>query len=307
MLDVSRSRVLASFCCALCFSLFAVAAEQTLTQDLAKDFWNEEQIAPGIQLRQKHFEELFGSPQFISVLAVELNHPTARVGFAAAQQFGEKEMMLPELAEKSGAIATINGGFFGKEPTANSGILKIDGKVFPFTKKEPADLYFVGGSAVGIDAHEQWHFLVHSNAGWPDDWIEVRDALAGGHPLIIDGKIRPEITRKNYDVERESRHVLSQHPRTAIGVTTNRLALLVTVDGRHPGKAAGLTMLQLAMLMKSLGCENGINLDGGGSTTAWVRGKGIVNHPSDNKMFDAEGARRIRTAVIVEITELAPE
>ncbi|MFN7139367.1 MAG: phosphodiester glycosidase family protein, partial [Limisphaerales bacterium] len=46
-----------------------------------------------------------------------------------------------------------------------------------------------------------------------------------------------------------------------------------------------------------------INLDGGGSTTMWLRGKGIINHPSDNKKFDHEGARAIRTAVIVTLNE----
>ena len=32
---------------------------------------------------------------------------------------------------------------------------------------------------------------------------------------------------------------------------------------------------------QDLGCVDAINLDGGGSTTLWLKGKGIVNFPSD--------------------------
>ena len=47
--------------------------------------------------------------------------------------------------------------------------------------------------------------------------------------------------------------------------------------------------------MKWLGCTSAINLDGGGSTTLWVNSygdNGVVNHPSDNKKWDHEGAKK---------------
>ena len=42
-----------------------------------------------------------------------------------------------------------------------------------------------------------------------------------------------------------------------------------------------MTIDQLAVLMSSFGIERAMNLDGGGSTTMWVKGQGVVNVPSD--------------------------
>src|SRR5690606_3883246 len=55
---------------------------------------------------------------------------------------------------------------------------------------------------------------------------------------------------------------------------------LVTVDGRHTS-SVGMTYTELARLMADLGVAQSISLDGGGSTTAWVRGRGVVNRLSD--------------------------
>lgn len=61
-----------------------------------------------------------------------------------------------------------------------------------------------------------------------------------------------------------------------------------------------MTIDELALLMKDLNCVNALNLDGGGSTTMWIKGKGVVNHPSDNGKFDHEGARAVANAIIVK-------
>ena len=52
------------------------------------------------------------------------------------------------------------------------------------------------------------------------------------------------------------------------------------IDGRQSGKADGLTIPQMAQLAKYLGLVDAINLDGGGSSTLWVKGKGVINTPS---------------------------
>jgi hypothetical protein len=56
--------------------------------------------------------------------------------------------------------------------------------------------------------------------------------------------------------------------------------LLVVVDGRQPGYSVGMTLQELANLMASLGAQNAINLDGGGSSAMWVNGL-RVTRPSD--------------------------
>ncbi|MCP4726136.1 MAG: phosphodiester glycosidase family protein, partial [bacterium] len=55
---------------------------------------------------------------------------------------------------------------------------------------------------------------------------------------------------------------------------------LITVDGRRPGHSIGMSLYELSEFMLELGCEEAMNLDGGGSTTMWINGK-IRNRPSD--------------------------
>jgi exopolysaccharide biosynthesis protein len=43
------------------------------------------------------------------------------------------------------------------------------------------------------------------------------------------------------------------------------------VDGRQPETSNGATLADLAFLLGTFGCSDGINLDGGGSSTLIVR------------------------------------
>lgn len=89
------------------------------------------------------------------------------------------------------------------------------------------------------------------------------------------------------------------HPRTAIGIDydTNRLFLLV-VDGRQDF-SRGLTMVELAERMVTLGADEALNLDGGGSSTLVARktnGRvGVVNSPSDG------GQRRVPNGLEITV------
>ena len=47
-----------------------------------------------------------------------------------------------------------------------------------------------------------------------------------------------------------------------------------------------------------------LNIDGGGSTTFWMRGfnesrNSVVNYPTDNKRFDHNGQRRVTSFILV--------
>ncbi len=73
----------------------------------------------------------------------------------------------------------------------------------------------------------------------------------------------------------------ARNPRTAMGLTRDRRTfILLAVDGRS-STSAGMYGTEEARLMELLGAWQAFNLDGGGSTTLWQRGRGVLNHPSD--------------------------
>ncbi|GAA0896337.1 phosphodiester glycosidase family protein [Virgisporangium aurantiacum] len=97
-------------------------------------------------------------------------------------------------------------------------------------------------------------------------------AIGGNLVLVRDGVVTTTSHPRN--------------PRTAIGFSADGLTMwLVVVDGRSTA-SVGMTYVELANYMKSLGADDALNLDGGGSTTLVARmpgatGVSVRNTPSD--------------------------
>jgi hypothetical protein len=110
--------------------------------------------------------------------------------------------------------------------------------------------------------------------------VRFEKALGTGARMAVGGSVqlirsRTVLTKDNGEL----------HPRTAIGIDRDLgLLHLVVVDGRSES-STGQTLLQLANLLKSLGDDAALNLDGGGSTTMVAKGPagllGVRNSPSD--------------------------
>lgn len=104
------------------------------------------------------------------------------------------------------------------------------------------------------------------------EWKDVNHIISGGPYLVKNGDIYVDMTAQKLA------SIGGRNPRTAIGYTKDNSLIMLTADGRE-GASIGLTLIELANLMKELGCVNAMNLDGGGSTVMYVKGK-IVNKPA---------------------------
>jgi len=93
----------------------------------------------------------------------------------------------------------------------------------------------------------------------------VPTAISGGPALIRDAEVLVGWSA-------------IRHPRTAIGWNKDYI-FWVQVDGRQSGHSVGMTYSELANYMLKLGCQEALNLDGGGSATFWVLGQ-VINSPS---------------------------
>ncbi|RYE04626.1 MAG: phosphodiester glycosidase family protein, partial [Sphingobacteriales bacterium] len=132
---------------------------------------------------------------------------------------------------------------------------------------------------------------ISSNLYWERN-ISFENIIATGPVMLMEGKEQP-IPNDAFCKDR--------HPRTAVGKMADGTVLLVTVDGRTP-ESVGMSIVELMRVMRWLGCSEAINLDGGGSTTMFVAGQpenGVVNHPSDNKRFDASGERPVANVLLL--------
>lgn len=121
--------------------------------------------------------------------------------------------------------------------------------------------------------------------------LEDENAMVCG-PLLIDNG-------KYCTLALTSTHNTESHPRTAVAVTESGHILLVTIDGRFPGKAVGMPTPLMQEFFTILGARSVLNLDGGGSTTMYVKGKGVVNHGSDGT-WDTPKERAVNSIIYLK-------
>lgn len=119
--------------------------------------------------------------------------------------------------------------------------------------------------------------LVTADAGF--DTTGIQTAVAGSVIVLNDGQITPFAPE-----------YLTLAPRTGMGLSAdNRYLYIVTIDGRHSGVSEGGTFNDLGRWLKGFGADDGVNFDGGGSTTlARDDGAGnaiLLNTPSGDGSF----------------------
>ncbi|MBR1538333.1 MAG: phosphodiester glycosidase family protein [Bacteroidales bacterium] len=270
---------------------FSLQAQETTILSVAE--WSHEPVAGGITLHRAAFEgNLFGANQYLCVLEVA---PGARFDIVPA---AEKTLELTsEIAARSGAVAAVNGSFFNmRAPYGSVNYLRVDGQELAPNAYDSYENRRRGRStrqSGAVVTFKDGLYVVKSDdlARWEQD-IAAEDVVTTGPMLLIGGQAEA-VVADNFNRNR--------HPRTAVGRRTDGTVLLVVADGRN-SQAAGLSMLELQQVMAALGCCDAVNLDGGGSTAMVVRGK-VVNHPSDNKRFDAEGERRVANAICVSLPQ----
>ncbi|MCM1513603.1 MAG: phosphodiester glycosidase family protein [Anaeroplasma bactoclasticum] len=108
--------------------------------------------------------------------------------------------------------------------------------------------------------------------------LEDCDQIIGvGSTLMEQGVI----SENNSDGMRYDRH-----PRTCIGVKEDGTMMFFVIDGRQKNNGmSGMTQDEQGVLLAHYGCYEGVNIDGGGSSTFGIRNEQgefvIMNTPSD--------------------------
>ncbi len=254
-------------------AIFSAHAEFTATN----------QLAPGII----YFSETRTNPPTrLFVAEIDLKNPKSHVRVApgGADPDGagkwQTTLMIPtEIARREKFNLVVNGDFF----EANN-VKDAEGKASGYRVGQSA---LVVGSAMtdgktwSVSAAARPCLIVHTNHTVTietiqnppaDDW----EVISGNTLLIKDGvDVAPAVK--------------TRHPRTVVGLDAAGTKLIIlVVDGRKPGIAVGMSYAELAQEMRQLGCQQALNLDGGGSSVMAIRDETsgnmkILNAPTDGR------------------------
>ena len=249
--------------------------------------------------------EKFGAKQFVNVLALDLNCKDYELDFVAL----EKADSLSSVALSHDAVVGINGTY-----EWDASFVKADGKVYSeITLPSDHIRYWKHEGAVAFDGKK-----VKIGYGNKASYLKNKmPDIFSSSPMLIDnykpvgavfvGDIS-ELDLDKLHYEDYRRHQGVRHPRTAIALSRSHKLLLITIDGRSEN-GAGMSAKEVTeFLCEYFNPRYALNLDGGGSTTMYIKGSGesltdVINYPTDNKRYDHYGQRRVPTHILVKRKE----
>ncbi|MDF2922530.1 MAG: phosphodiester glycosidase family protein [Paenibacillaceae bacterium] len=171
------------------------------------------------------------------------------------------------IAANNAAVFAVNGDYYGFR---NDGVIIRNGTLF---RDEPARTglaLYADGSMKSYDETEL------TSASLLDSGVV--NSFSFGPALLRDGAVADNLEQVKVDTNFGNRSIQALNPRTGIGLIAPGHYVFVVVDGRMAGYSKGMTLVQFARLFEELGCTEAYNLDGGGSSTMYFRGR-VVNNP----------------------------
>lgn len=268
------------FAAALCYaqneqdSLLIASAEWQITRDGDS----------GITHRSAQIKGLYGGVQSINVVEIPRTHK----GHFGIE--GNKGMRpTSRQAAENNALAAINGSYYNMKVGNSVCFYKVDKEVIDSTATSEFDNRANGA----VKVHKRKVQIIEWSKAIEQNYRGKRGSVLVSGPMLLFGGELSDWSRCSKSF------VQTRHPRSALLVTRRGDVIMLTVDGRSKGNADGMSIPELAFLAKQLGAVEAINLDGGGSTTLWLRGEGVVNYPCDNGRFDHEGERSVSNAIYV--------
>lgn len=242
--------------------------------------WENKKLRKGIVWRKAHFESIFNSKQVMNIVEIELTKKNLKD--LGIEGLSHSRRNTSVLADSLKALVAINGGFFDMKKGGAVDYIKVNDKVINYSKSPSA-------RANTYLAFNKKNLIITSDSSTAEHYSNV--LLSG--PYLLENR--------NVIVQGKSPFNDNRHPRTAVALKNNTL-ILFTVDGRN-SNAEGLNLTELATVLRWYGATQAMNLDGGGSTAMYISkqpNNGIVNYPSDNKIFDHIGERAISNIIFIK-------
>lgn len=244
----------------------AIAKNSELIETVLSDTLIE--LHPGVDQASLHYKGQDGRLITLYVVAADLTNQKIAVRAATPNDSPEfSRQVVSEIARFADALnnrvlAAVNGDFFVN--SIPQGVVVKKGQIIKSDSRSDAGYFgiFKNGTPV-ISGYD--HFQVNKE--------NIQEALGGYHMLIKSGA---KVQQGDTSVE----------PRTIVGYTGSNMVYFVVIDGRQTGYSLGMSFAQASDLLAALEVKEGINLDGGGSSTLVVKdfttgSWKVQNRPSD--------------------------
>ena len=244
-----------------CFVVSA-AAQSNYAQVLASAEWNW-QTLDGVTYGKASFADLYGSAQVVSIAKYSIKSMSTSLFDKERSSQGTNG-----LAAEAGASVAINGSYFNMSSSTSTTAIWVDGK--EVTTTAPEEFARCNGALCFKDGDIIIEPCTSSTpASTLAAWGKEYDAFVVAGPII-------RRNGKSIDANIGGEGFYGPHPRTMVGKTADGTMYMVVMEGRLNG-ATGFSTSNMVSLAEDLGMTDAINLDGGGSSTLWVSGTGVVN------------------------------
>ena len=220
----------------------------------------------GVEYGKASFTDLYGSAQIISIARYSESSMATMLYVKEHSKQGTNS-----LAAETDAMAAINGSYFNMTTCTSTTALWLYGSEIASTAPEEfARCNGIIGFKDGVFSLEPCNSS--TTAGQFAAWGKKYDSYVVSGPIIRRGGV-------SMDVNIGGEGFYGPHPRTMLGRCADGTVYMVVAEGRIEG-ATGMSLGNMLKLAEDFGMTDAINLDGGGSSTLWVNGEGIINRLS---------------------------
>ena len=226
-------------------------------------------------------EQITNAKQVINVLEFDLTREDLKLEFL----YFPDRAKISEVAQGDAGLVAIANASFGSGFTSGSPVdntyIRVHGVTYREIGLSPDDSYYgKHESAVWYDGVSEIGFIDMPgdlNAELEYYKSTTYPNLFSSYPMLIK-----DFKKVDFSAYKKKVSKTSVDPRTILGVTYDGKLIIMTVDGRWTDKATGMTLPQMQdFLMMHFFPKYAINMDGGGSTSMFIKGENVVNYPCE--------------------------
>jgi hypothetical protein len=238
------------------------------------------QVKPGIRLSQQCVKNSAG--QKINVYAVRAEYTRCELALRSSPPHSCQAGYVTTLdyGQNSGALVALNGDFgsgscSGSDSQANGLYIHGYDKISDDTEGESFFAFNPADKKLVFDPYPSKVSAI------PDSWKYA----VGGRPSLVEKGANVAPTEDDPRCP-TSMIPCTRHARSAIGRAAGQpgYVFLVVAEGddiHHGDGVFGMRLREMGSLLRAMGARDAFNLDGGGSSGLFVRGRGVVNELED--------------------------